>query len=95
MKSYMEELNEFIEIYDYINEMHNALLYKSGIENYDVYKMLYDKAFSDKVNGRLQEIFPFDWCDPDCGYDDDYLAWKNELDRAVEKVKNIVGYGND
>lgn len=91
MKSYKEELKEFIEIYDYIDGMEHTLLYE--MEEFDrdtAYKMLYDKAFSKEVNRRMQEIFPFDWYDPDAGYDDDYNAWKSKADEIAEKIKGML-----
>lgn len=45
MKSYKKELEEFIEIYDYIDEAQNMLLYHSNIDRDEVFKILYDKAF--------------------------------------------------
>ena len=92
MKSYKEELQEFIDIYDYIDEMHTRLAYHSGMDRDEAYKILYDKAFSDQINGRLQEIFPFDWCDIDAGYDDDFLDWKSGLEDAVRKVRKMLEY---
>lgn len=93
MKTYREELKEFVEIYEYIDGAEKMLL-NSDIGRDEAFKMLYDKAFSEKVNLRLQDIFPFEWYDPDEGYDDDYIAWKNVLDDVVEKVKKMIENGN-
>lgn len=93
MKTYKEELKEFVEIYEYIDGAEKLLL-NSDIGRDEAFKMLYDKAFSEKVNRRLQDIFPFDWYDPDEGYDDGYIAWKNVLDDVVEKVKKMIENGN-
>ena len=91
MKTYKEELREFVEIYEYIDDMERTLLHgDSGITEGDAYRRLYDKAFSDKVNGRLQEIFPFGWLDIDASYGEDYRDWKRGLEDAVEKVKSIL-----
>ena len=90
MKSYKEELREFLNIYKYIDEMHNRLVYHSGMDRYEAYKILYDKAFSDQINGRLQEILPFNWCDIDAGYDDDFLDWMSGLREAVDKVNSML-----
>lgn len=91
MKTYKEELREFVEIYEYIDDMEKTLLYgDSKIDKERAYQMLYDKAFSKKVNGRLQEIFPFDWFDIDASYAEDYNGWKRGLEDAVEEVKRIL-----
>lgn len=91
MKTYKEELKEFVEIYEYIDDMEKTLLYgDSKIDKDEAYQMLYDKAFSDEVNGRLQKIFPFDWFDIDASYAEDYNGWKRGLEDAVEKVKSIL-----
>jgi hypothetical protein len=91
MKTYKEELREFVEIYEYIDDMEKTLLYgDSKIDKDEAYQMLYDKAFSDEVNGRLQKIFPFDWFDIDASYAEDYNGWKHGLEDAVEKVKSIL-----
>lgn len=91
MKTYKEELREFVEIYEYIDDMEKTLLYgDSKIDKDEAYQMLYDKAFSDEVNRRLQKIFPFDWFDIDASYAEDYNGWKRGLEDAVEEVKRIL-----
>lgn len=90
MKTYKEELQEFVAICEYIEEMEKALLYHSDLTKDEAYKRLYDKVFSDEINGRLQKLYPFDWCDIDAGYDDDYLSWRGEMSMAVSNVRKML-----
>lgn len=90
MNNYKDELQEFIGICKYMDSMERALLYASGLDREDAYKHLYDKAFSEEVNDRLQQIYAFDWCDIDAGYDDDYLSWKSGLNEARRVVERML-----
>ena len=90
MKSFNEELQEFVEICNYMDEVEDAILYKSGIDREEAYQRLYDKAFSDSINGRLQEIYPFEWTNIDGSYADDYCGWKAGMLVALAEVKKML-----
>lgn len=87
-----KELMEFLDIARKVEYKEDSLL-KDAVydtEYYNAYIQLYDFAFSDEINGRLQDIHPFHWYDPDKDYEDDYKAWKFGLEEAVEEVKGLV-----
>ena len=87
-----KELNEFLDIAERVNRKERKLLSEvvTEYDRYDAYEQLYKFAFSEDVNGKLREIYPFDWLDPDMGYDDDYIAWKNRLEDSVIEVKEML-----
>lgn len=41
----------------------------------------YDMIFSEEVSRK----FDFDWCDPDCSYEDDVIAFMNGFDEYMRK----------
>lgn len=97
MKKFNEELLEWKEIYDYVIEMVNTFQRHRDIYSCEdeMWKIIYDKVFSKKINGRLQEIYSFDWFDPDASYEDDVHSWLSGLDECYEKEVKILLETND
>jgi len=91
-KENRKELKEFLNICDNVERKENKLLSNANTkeERYEVYKKLYTYVFSHEINGRLQEIHNFYWCDPDTDYDDDYIHWKYGLEDAIKEVKEML-----
>lgn len=96
-KEKRKELKEFLDIAERVIKKERNLLSEAVTdeERYEAYKELYNFVFSEEVNGRLQEICPFVWFDPDMGYDDDYIAWRNALEDGVIEVKELSSEEED
>ena len=92
MKKFNEELLEWKEIYDYVYEVINTFQRHSDIylSEDDMWKIIYDIVFSKKINGRLQEIYSFDWYDPDASYEDDVRGWLSGLNECYEREVKIL-----
>lgn len=97
MKRFNEELLEWRDIYDYVNEMIDTFQRHKDIYSCEdeMWSIIYDMVFSEKINGRLQEIYPFDWFDPDASYEDDVRSWLSGLDECYEKRIRILLETND
>lgn len=55
------------------------------------WKEKYDMIFSEEISQKVK----FDWCDPDCDYDDDVLAFMQGFDEYMQKqeiIKNQIDY---
>ncbi len=45
----------------------------------------YDLVFSKQISSRVFELIPLDYYDPDCGYDDDVLAFAGAFNKFMAK----------
>jgi len=90
MISFNEELKEWYSIYEYVKEMYDTLRNHKDEIDEDIYKILYNRVFSEEINGRLQKLYPFDWLDPDARYEDDFLAWYGELESKADIVEKMI-----
>ena len=74
------------EIAVYLQELHKiAMEISCGKEDDGIWKILYNKVFSDEINGKIQERFNFDWHDPDSTYCADVTAYIKEFYRKYHK----------
>lgn len=77
------------EIAAYLRELLKIALEESdGNTCHKIWETLYNKIFSDKINGKIQERFHFDWPDPDSTYYADVTAYIEEFYRKYHKVSD-------
>jgi len=87
MKSYKSELREFIEIFEYCQEIIELIDDNSDPCSIE-WERAYDKIFSQDVSKRALSIYRFDWYDPDTTYKDDLMHFMWGFEEAVDEVKN-------
>lgn len=82
----------YFEIFSELEKILNVcrlIMAKAGRDNN--YEPAYDMIFSDRISRRVYFLAEkarnrFEYCDPDCDYDDDCLAFVSALE---EYVKNM------
>lgn len=52
--------------------------------------IVYDLVFGQYDAFCDQHAWRLDWCDPDCGYDDDVMAFANALYEYVDDMPNVL-----
>ena len=90
MISFNEELKEWYNIYEYVKDMYDTLSKHKDEIDEDIYKILYNRVFSNEINERLQKIYPFEWLDPDARFEDDFLAWYSKLESEANIVEKMI-----
>ena len=78
--STMEKVQRFIELEKQILKIFNSEAF---------WKTKYDLIFA--INKEIVEIkMGFEWCDPDCDYEDDVRAYVQAIKKKVEDYNKII-----
>lgn len=103
MKSYYDELNEWLDCFNYIkitygNFMNNIDLFES---NSDIFRILHRKVFDDvydrvSINTIMQGIFPFNFSHSAYSSDEmNFKSWYRYAEETADKIKILLGKTED
>ena len=84
-----EDYREFIELNEQMHELENKLLNTSKTR-YEVYRLLWGKLFEGGVYKRANEIYPFDWYNPDTSYEQEFHYCMDGWDDALDEVRQLL-----
>jgi len=85
-----EEYKEFIKLNEQMHELENKLLLNSSKSKDEIYRILWGKLFEGGVYKRTQEIYPFDWYDPDTSYEEEFHSCMCYWDDALDEVRKLL-----
>lgn len=93
-----EKIIEWKAIYDYIHKLIEFAQHRRNMCFYSedaMWNFIYDIVFSDVVNGRLQQLHPFNYPNIDASYEEDVCDWLCGLNMCYENEIKILLEVND
>lgn len=85
-----EDYREFIKLNSQMHELENKLLLHSSKSKDEIYRILWGKLFESGVYKRAQEIYAFDWYDPDTNYEQEFHYCMEGWDDVLDEVKRLL-----
>ena len=101
MITYYDELREWLDLYEYVNQVKDFWLKTSDLIGDDdkVYDRLYSKFFEEdyvptlggaSIRSRMYRIYPAYWRSTSSNSMYTLNAWFKALDKASEEIKKIL-----
>ena len=101
MITYYDELREWLDLYEYVNQVKDFWIKTSDlIGDSKVYDRLYSKFFEEdyvpilgggtSVRSRMYRIYPVYWHNSSSNSMYTLNAWFTALDKAAEEIKKIL-----
>lgn len=85
-----EDYREFIKLNGQMHELENKLLCHSPKSRDEIYRILWEKLFESGVYKRANEIYPFDWYNPDTSYEQEFHYCMDGWDDALDEVRQLL-----